>query len=383
MLRISELLKEVQNPSPVKPWRRLPGPMVIWNLVRRCNLTCQHCYALSANKDFDNELSTPQIFAVMDDLKQMGVPALILSGGEPLLHPDIFTIAARAKAMRFYVALSTNGTLINETNIAQIAAAGFHYIGISLDGMEETHDHFRRKKGSFKASLNAIRLCRDHGLKVGIRYTLTEDNAHDFEPLLKLTEDEGISKFYFSHLNYAGRGNKHKDRAAHFEHVRRAVAHLFERAWQRLEKGMETAFVSGNNDADGVFLYFWVKERFGDSAAAHLLEKLKQWGGNASGINVANIDNEGRIHPDTMWWHETLGHVKQTPFSQVWQNLDNSLLKFLNERPRKVGGRCGQCQFLNICNGNSRVRAFQTTADYTAADPGCYLTDAEINNFPR
>ncbi|RKZ61727.1 MAG: heme d1 biosynthesis radical SAM protein NirJ, partial [Candidatus Parabeggiatoa sp. nov. 3] len=160
MFRLSQYLKELINPTPIKPVRQPPGPVVIWNLIRRCNLTCKHCYSISADTNFKGELSTPEIFEVMDDLKAFGVPVLILSGGEPLLHPDIFEISHRAKAMGFYVGLSSNGTLIDQNNIAAIAAVGYDYVGISLDGLRETHDAFRRRQGAFDQSLQAIRLCQ-------------------------------------------------------------------------------------------------------------------------------------------------------------------------------------------------------------------------------
>jgi len=144
---MQEVAQEITQPTPLGPKRSPPGPVVIWNLVRRCNLTCKHCYSISADKDFKGELSTHEVFSVMDDLKAFKVPVLILSGGEPLLRPDIFDIARRAKAMGFYVGLSTNGTLVNATNVAEIAATGFDYVGISLDGLQKTHDKFRRKEG--------------------------------------------------------------------------------------------------------------------------------------------------------------------------------------------------------------------------------------------
>src|SRR5689334_6341039 len=112
MFRVSRFMNELLHPTPVAPARQPPGPVVIWNLIRRCNLTCMHCYSISADVDFPGELSTADVFRVMDDLRAFGVPALILSGGEPLLRKDIFAIAERAKAMGFYTALSSNGTLI-------------------------------------------------------------------------------------------------------------------------------------------------------------------------------------------------------------------------------------------------------------------------------
>jgi len=133
-------MREVAQPTSHGPKKDPSGPVVVWNLIRRCNLACKHCYSISSDKDFSDELSTEEVYAVMDDLRAFGVPVLILSGGEPLLRPDIFDISRRAKARGFYVGLSTNGTLINKENIKNIAAAGYNYVGISLDGIGETHD---------------------------------------------------------------------------------------------------------------------------------------------------------------------------------------------------------------------------------------------------
>ncbi|MDH5537412.1 MAG: radical SAM protein, partial [Betaproteobacteria bacterium] len=129
MFRVTQYLREIAQPTPIEARRDPPGPVVIWNLIRRCNLTCRHCYSISADTDFPGELSTLEVFRAMDDLKAFGVPVLILSGGEPLLRPDIYDIAARAKAMGFYTGLSSNGTLIDESNIGRIAAVGFDYVG--------------------------------------------------------------------------------------------------------------------------------------------------------------------------------------------------------------------------------------------------------------
>ena len=193
MFRITQFMQEVLDPKPLGPKRNPPGPVVIWNLIRRCNLTCKHCYAISADKDFPNELDTAQVFEVMDNLKQFRVPVLILSGGEPLMRPDIFEIAHRAKAMGFYTALSTNGTLIDEANIDRIAEVGFDYLGISIDGIEQTHDKFRRKEGSYQASMHGLRLCRDRDIKVGLRFTMTQDNAPELPQLLELMDRESIN----------------------------------------------------------------------------------------------------------------------------------------------------------------------------------------------
>jgi len=381
MFRITQYMQELRQPTPLGSKRRPPGPVVIWNLVRRCNLTCKHCYSISADRDFPGELSTEEVYRVMDDLKRFGVPALILSGGEPLLRPDIYDISRRAKDMGFYVGLSTNGTLIDDASIDRIAEVGYDYVGISIDGMRATHDRFRRRAGAYEASLRGVRLCRARGIKVGLRYTMTQDNAHDLPALLALMKCEGVEKFYFSHLNYAGRGNVNRKDDAMRQTTRAAMDLLFDACWEHLERGEPREFVTGNNDADGVYLLLWVRRRFPERAA-HIEAKLRQWGGNASGLNVANIDNLGNVHPDTMWWHYTLGNVRTRPFSEIWQDTSDPLMAGLKQQPRPVTGRCGACRYLAICGGNTRVRAQQLTGDPWAEDPACYLTDEEIGVEP-
>ena len=377
MFRLSQFMQEIAAPTPLGPKRNPPGPVVIWNLIRRCNLLCKHCYSISGDVDFPGELSTEQVFGVMDDLKAFRVPVLILSGGEPLLRPDIFEISRRAKDLGFYVGLSSNGTLIDETNIGRIRDIGYDYVGISLDGLGETHDRFRGRDGAFADSLAAVRLCREQGIKVGLRFTMTLDNAHQLPALLDLAEAEGVDKFYLSHLVYAGRGNKNRGDDARWQVTRDAMDLLFERAWADAEAGRHKEYVTGNNDADGVYLLFWVRRRFPD-LAAHIGAKLAQWGGNASGVNVANIDNLGNVHPDTFWWHYSLGNVKERRFSEIWTDLSDPILAGLKQRPRRVKGRCGACRHFDICGGNTRVRALQLTGDPWAEDPACYLSDEEI-----
>ncbi|NND48883.1 MAG: radical SAM protein, partial [Rhizobiales bacterium] len=231
MFRLSQFMHEIVSPGPVGQRREPPGPVVIWNLTRRCNLLCKHCYSISGDVDFPGELSTEDVYAVMDDLKAFHVPVLILSGGEPLLRRDIFDVSRRAKQMGFYVGLSTNGTLIKVHNIEAIADIGYDYVGVSLDGLRETHDQFRRRDGAFEESLAGVRLCRDHGIKVGLRFTATSDNAHELPALLDLAEDEGVEKFYLSHLNYAGRGNKNRGDDARRDITRDFMDTLFERAY--------------------------------------------------------------------------------------------------------------------------------------------------------
>jgi len=376
MFRLSQFMREIVAPTPVRRTAP-PGPVVIWNLIRRCNLNCKHCYSLSANVDFPGELSTEEIYAAMDDLKAFGVPVLILSGGEPLLRPDIFDISRRAKDMGFYVGLSSNGTLIDPPTAERIAEVGYDYVGISLDGIGEVHDRFRREVGAYEAALKGIRLCRDQGIKVGLRFTMTEHTVASLPGLLDLVDEEEIDKFYLSHLVYAGRGNRYREDDAVHRTTREAMDMVFARCWDYVQRGLPKEFVTGNNDADGVYLLFWVRKHFPEMEA-HIRAKLAAWGGNASGVNVANIDNLGNVHPDTFWWHHTLGNLRERPFSEIWPDVSDPIMAGLKARPRKITGRCGACRYFDVCGGNTRVRALQLTDDPWAEDPACYLSDGEI-----
>jgi heme d1 biosynthesis radical SAM protein NirJ len=302
---------------------------------------------------------------------------LILSGGEPLMRRDIFEISARAKTMGFYVGLSSNGTLVDAERADRIRAIGYDYVGISLDGIGATHDRFRRKQGSYQAALNGLRLLRDRGVKVGVRFTMTEDNVAELPALLDLVEREGFAKFYLSHLVYAGRGNKNRGDDATWAATRAAMDRVIARAWGWVQAGRDIEIVTGNNDSDAVYLLHWAG-RHAPRAVAHLRAKLAQWGGNSSGVNIANIDNLGNVHPDTMWWHYNLGNVKQRSFAAIWTDLSDPIMAGLKRRPRLIGGRCADCAFFDVCGGNTRVRAMRITGDAWAEDPGCYLTDMEI-----
>lgn len=377
MFRVTRYIKTLLEPTPLGPARKPPGPVVIWNLIRRCNLTCKHCYTTSADIDFAGELSTLEAHRVLNDLKEFRVPALILSGGEPLMRPDIFELSRRARELGIYTGLSTNGTLITEDNIDEINDVGYDYVGISIDGLEATHDVFRQRQGAFRESMRGVALCKARGIKVGLRTTLTQHNFDELPQILAMLDEHDVDKFYLSHLNYGGRGHRHRKQDAWYRMTRDAMTLLFDHCLSELERGVEREYVTGNNDADGPFLLQWAERRFPDQAQT-LRQRLEQWGGNASGENIANIDNLGNVHPDTFWWDHDLGNVRDLPFSQIWRDTRDPLMLGMRQRPRPVKGRCGECRYLSICNGNTRVRAWKVSGDPWEEDPGCYLSNEEI-----
>lgn len=377
MFRLTQYMHELAAPTPVRRRAGPVKPVVIWNLTRRCNLRCRHCYTTSADVPFPGELSHEQAIGVLDDLSAFRIPALILSGGEPLSRFDFFDLAERARALDFrHLSLSTNGTRVAE-HADRIAGLGFDYVGISLDGIGAVNDWFRGVEGAFDAALAGVRACKARDIKVGLRFTITEDNAHTLTDMLDLCEGEGVDKFYLSHLVYAGRGDKNRGEDTAHARTRAAMDLLIDRAWEAVESHRPLEIVTGNNDADAVWFLRWAEARFAPEKVAHLRAHLEAWGGNSSGLGVANIDSQGKVHPDTYWSDYTVGSVKETPFSALWTGGD-PMLATLRQRPRPLKGRCGACAFKSVCGGNTRIRALQVTGDPWAEDPACYLSNAEI-----
>lgn len=377
MFRLTQYMRELVAPTPVRRRTGTVKPVVIWNLTRTCNLRCRHCYTTSADVPFPGELSHAQAMAVLDDLHAFGIPALILSGGEPLSRFDFFDLATRARELGFrHLSLSTNGTKLAE-NIDRIADLGFDYVGISLDGIGAMNDWFRGMDGAFDATLAGVRACKARGVKVGLRFTITQDNAAMLPAMMDLCDAEGVDKFYLSHLVYAGRGDKNRGEDAAHRRTRHAMDQLMDRAWIAVAEDQPLEIVTGNNDADAVYFLRWVRRNFDADKAAQVEAHLAAWGGNSSGLGVANIDPQGKVHPDTYWSDYTVGSVKDTPFSQLWTGAD-PMLATLRQRPRPLKGRCGGCSFKAICGGNTRIRALQITGDPWAEDPACYLTNTEI-----
>jgi heme d1 biosynthesis radical SAM protein NirJ len=381
MFRLSHYMRQLVEPTPVRTRNGSANapvkPVVIWNLTRRCNLRCRHCYTTSADVDFPGELTPEQAMETLEDLGAYGIPALILSGGEPLVRRDLFQIATRAREMGMFLALSTNGTQIHGETADRVAEIGFDYVGISLDGIGATNDWFRGKQGAFDQAVAGVRACRERGVKVGVRFTITTDNAHQLPEMLALCEREGVDKFYLSHLVYAGRGDKHRGEDAEWHHTRQAMNLLIDRAWIAAAEDVPLEIVTGNNDADAVYFLRWAENRFPKEKVDHVRAHLEAWGGNSSGVGVANIDPQGKMHPDTYWSDYTIGSVKKTPFSQLWTG-DDPMLAQLRLRPRPLKGRCGACAYQAVCGGNTRIRALQMTGDPWAEDPACYLEDHEI-----
>lgn len=365
-------------PRDLVRYTRMPAPLVVWNTTRSCNLACRHCYIGAELLPADDELSTEEAWDFIDDMAEMGVPMLALSGGEPLCRPDVFDLCRHAVSRGINTILSTNGTLITPEMARRIKDAGFSYVGISIDGWQETHDGFRGQEGAFQRATAGIRAVMGVGLRVGVRITVTRLNRQDLDRVLEMAVQEGVPRFAVFQLVYAGRGREMVDWDIERAERRELIGYLVDHALQLHMEGVPTEIITADNYADGVYLYRLVR-RIAPERAEEVRALLKMQSGCTAGEKMVNVDYRGEVHPCPYWQHRSLGNIRRKKFSAIWADRENTFLAQMRDKPAHLRGRCGSCSYNDICGG-CRVRAEMAYGDPLAEDPACYLTEEEIHD---
>ena len=356
-----------------------PRPVVVWAVTKACNLKCVHCYASASAEAAEGEFSHAEGVALLDDLKAFGCPAVLFSGGEPLVRPDTLDLMAHALSIGLSCTLSTNGVLIDDAMADRLAALGLKYIGISLDGIQERHDKLRGVKGAYRASLDAIDRCRARGLKVGVRFTVHALNEPDLDSLFDLCLEHDVQRLCVYHLAYAGRGGKMQKLDLSASQTRTVVDRIFVRTQACHAAGLPLEVLTVGNHTDAAYILLQLRETDPERAVA-VERRLQGTGGNRSGCNIGAIDPLGNVHYDQFSWHYDCGNVRTEPFSSIWSRAVDPRLAVLRDRRSHLPGTCQECTFLSVCGGNLRTRAEAATDDWLGMDPSCYLTDAERKN---
>ncbi|MDR1049725.1 MAG: radical SAM protein [Deltaproteobacteria bacterium] len=354
-------------------------PVVVWNMTRACNLACAHCYASATPGPAPDELTLPEAVGLVESLTDHGVPVILFSGGEPLMHPHLAELAALAVKRGARAVLSTNGLLLDRRMADKLKDIGLSYVGISLDGLGPAHDAMRGRRGAFRGALEAIRTAGAAGLKVGLRLTLTRGNQNDLDALFDLMEAEGIPRVCFYHLVDSGKNPALAGQGLTLEETRAAVDLIAGRARMMREAGIAAEVLTVDNQADGPYLYLKMLAEGRADEAERAMELLKLNGGASSGHGIASVSWNGLVHPDQFWRSVVLGSVRERSFPEIWHDPNNSLLMALKDKYSHLKGRCRDCRFLTVCGGGLRARACFLTGDPWAPDPACYLTDAEIS----
>jgi radical SAM protein with 4Fe4S-binding SPASM domain len=353
-------------------------PVIAWNMTRACNLACAHCYASATRGPADDELSRSEAVSLVESLTDYGVPVILFSGGEPLLHPHLTELAALAVKRGARAVLSTNGLLLDQDKAEALRDIGLSYVGISLDGLGPSHDKMRGRKGAFKGALAAVRTAGQAGLKVGLRLTLTKSNQADLDGIFKLMIEENIPRVCFYHLVDQGLNPDLAGERLSLQETRAVIDLIAEKTRKLHQSGFPAEVLTVDNQADGPYLYLKLLKEGKTQAAGKVLELLKLNGGSSSGHGIAAISWNGLVHPDQFWRTVVLGSVRESGFKEIWHNPRNDLLMALKDKCRHLKGRCRLCRFLTVCGGGLRARASLLTGDLWAPDPACYLTDEEI-----
>jgi radical SAM protein with 4Fe4S-binding SPASM domain len=351
------------------------GPVVALNCTSRCNLNCLHCYSSSTADLGSDELTTAEAKQLLHQLAESNCPVILFTGGEPLLRNDLFDLLAEAKQLPLRTVISSNGTLIDSAAAKKLAGLGVSYIGISIDGDEQFHDKFRQSPGCFKAALAGVENCQKAGLKTGLRFTITKQNADKIPAVFDIAASAGIRRICFYHLVKAGRAKSLNNYTLTPQQTRHAVDTIIEKTGEFVQKKLVDEVLTVGNHADGPYLLIRVTS---DEQRATAKQLLLVAGGSKTGEKITSVSWDGSVHPDQFWWNYSLGNIKNKTFKEIWGNPDEQVLNKLRNKSEFADKRCLKCKWFDLCKGNFRFLGSDPSEKNWLLEPPCYLTDSEI-----
>jgi len=349
--------------------------LVVWDFTHKCNLRCKHCYSDSGGIR-EEELTTSQALAIVDQLADAGVTALAFSGGEPLTREDFFEVARHAADRGLYVSLASNGTLLTEENVKKLKQAKVNYVDISIDGATaKTHDEFRGVNGAFDKAMAGLKNCVDADLCVCIATTATKSNFEEMPSIIDLAEEVGAERFTYFNFIPTGRGKELFDQDLTAEQREQLMRYLL----ARMSKGCKTTILTTAPQLARVGLQCQGNKGTGDitMSMAHLqtVKVTKKAvpladfiGGCGAGRLYCSISPAGDVHP-CVFFPVTVGNLRTEKFTEIW--LHSKLFNSLRDRSN-LKGACAACKYKFICGG-CRARASAYHDDFLSSDPGCIL----------
>ena len=331
--------------------------LIAVNLTRRCNLKCEHCYLDAGAKDesITEELSTSELCNLFSEIAEKAEGTLIvLTGGEPLLRHDIGELVSEGNSLGLRMVLGTNGLGLSVTIAKELKASGLQGVGISLDNLyPEAHDKFRGVPGAWEKTLAAIRACRACGLHVQLHTTVTHQNVDQIEDFVKFAKNEGVSILNFFFLVCTGRGQVMSDISPEqYENVLVRIAEL-----QRYTKSLMIQARCAPHFKRILYQH--------DPQSQFTRAQGYDGGGCPAATHYCRIDPQGNVTP-CPYMENVAGNIRDSAFWKIW---DESSL-FQDFRNPILKGRCGSCEFRNLCGG-CRARAQERYEDLLAEDPSC------------
>ena len=374
LLKVKETALDVEKhlnkgadevPKHLVRYANTKAPMVIWNITRKCNFSCDMCHLGSALEAESDELTTQEAIEFIDLMASMNVPMVSVYGGEPLTRDDFFTLAGHAHNKGLRIILSSNAALITEEIGRKIAESGITYVGIDMDGLSQIGGGMDVIAGLEKA-LPVMDHLRDAMVGCGVRITIGSFNLSQMPSITRAVEDAGLKRFAVcQHL-------EGKDWKAMKEERRAIMDFLIDYA----TKNPQMEVVTEQLYNDGVYLLQRVAEREPDHAAE--VEKLlAKQGGCPAGDRIVNVDYRGNVHLCPYWQSRTIGNIREKKLSDICFDEENEILAMMKDKTRYLKGKCGRCRRNHLCRGCG-ARAEVMCGDPFEEDPACYLTEEEI-----
>ena len=335
--------------------------LVAWEITRNCNLSCVHCRASATMGPYEGELNTDACFRLLDQIRETGQPIVILTGGEPLLRPDIFEIAKYGTDKGLRMVMAPNGTLITAETARKLADSGIKRISISLDGAtRDKHDAFRGVEGAFDGAVRGIGFAKDAGLDFQINTTITKANLEEMPKIQELAVELGAVAHHIFLLVPTGRGKYIADQAIDAAEYEQSLNWFYD---QRETTPLQLKATCAPH------YYRILRQRAKQDGKTvtfktHGLDAVTR--GCLGGIGFCFVSHTGIVQP-CGFLDLNCGDITKTSFEAVWNHSDI----FCNLRDyEKLEGKCGECGYRKVCGG-CRARAYEATGNYLAEEPLC------------
>ncbi|MGD0278066.1 MAG: heme b synthase [Smithella sp.] len=334
--------------------------IIAWEVTRSCNLNCVHCRAAASCGPYPGELSTDKCLKLIDEIASLSSPVIILTGGEPLLRPDIFEIALYGTNKGLRMVMATNGTLVTPSVVKKMIQSGIKRVSISIDGKDaQGHDAFRQEKGAFAGAMAGIAALKDAGMEFQINTTITSANLHQMKDILELAKKLGAAAHHIFLLVPTGRGKELAGQAI-------AAADYEETLLWFHQESMSCEIQLKATCAPHYFRIMHQNKIKGAKPEKHAGHFHEMTRGCLGGITFCFISHVGQVQP-CGYLELNCGNVKKQSFADIWGN--SKVFRNLRDYS-KYGGKCGHCEFVKVCGG-CRARAYEATGDYLAEEPLC------------
>ncbi|BBB91311.1 MAG TPA: radical SAM protein [Methylomusa anaerophila] len=328
----------------------LSSPIHIWwDITRQCNLRCLHCYSCASQRS-ETELTTEEVFGIIDQLKAMNIGYVYILGGEPLLRSDFDIILDYFSKAQIPLMLNTNGWFVDNHWAEKISESSVKQLRFSVDGCNaETHDALRQKKGSFERVVNAIKICRETSIPlISCSFTITKHNMHEIQPTVDLLAKLGVDQIQFGPISNTGRASEHPQLLLEANDTQ-GIANILSQCI--------------NDYGDKIFIYS-VDGIYDKPCTQCVKEGMVKpmFMGCLAGRTCCCIDWEGKVIPCLLKREPVAGSLRETPFQDIWDHAP--VFNYMRRHRGAEYPECNECIYGDVCARECPLAQSQKTYGY-------------------